>query len=188
LHGLHHPLKPRLQGNVFRGNSGNPTLISVFRFLPVCRWTPLGSLFAVGPPWGPCSPLDPFGVPVPSKEPFGPATPFPPPPAFARRSPEGGGGFPNSPLASLASFAVNPRPDKALRVPHSHPSPPRRVNLTVGASKAAPSLSPSVPGRQTLFLCQMRDFPAQNDLRASAGSYAHKGMHMAWMEKVRNRA
>jgi hypothetical protein len=60
-----------------------------------------------------------------------------------------------------------------------------------------------------LFLCQMRDFPAQNDpalrpvrqspqggggslgeggLRASAGSYAHKGMHMAWMKKVRNRA
>ena len=25
-------------------------------------------------------------------------------------------------------------------------------------------------------------------LRASAGSYAHKGMHMAWMEKVRKRA
>ena len=36
-------------------NSGNTTLISVFRFLPVCRWTPLGSLFAVGPPWDPCS-------------------------------------------------------------------------------------------------------------------------------------
>jgi len=36
----------------------------------VRRWTPLGSLFAVGPPWGPCLPLDPFGVPVPSKEPF----------------------------------------------------------------------------------------------------------------------
>jgi len=25
-------------------------------------------------------------------------------------------------------------------------------------------------------------------LCASAGSYAHKGMHMAWMERVRNRA
>jgi hypothetical protein len=25
-------------------------------------------------------------------------------------------------------------------------------------------------------------------LRASAGSYAHKGMHMTWMEKVRKRA
>jgi len=43
-----------------------------------------------------------------------------------------------------------------------------------------------IPGRPMLFLCQMRGFPAQNDLRASAGSYAHKGMHMAWMEKVRN--
>ncbi|HET6441243.1 MAG TPA: hypothetical protein VFH53_02610, partial [Phycisphaerae bacterium] len=32
----------------------------------------------------------------------------------------------------------------------------------------------------------MRDFPAENDLRASAGSYAHKGMHMTWMPKARN--
>jgi hypothetical protein len=46
-----------------------------------------------------------------------------------------------------------------------------------------------------LFLCQMRDSPADPeclapdfDLRAESGSYAHKGMHMAWMEKVRNRA
>ena len=30
--------------------------------------------------------------------------------------------------------------------------------------------------------------PAQCDLRASAGSYAHKGMHMTWMARVRNRA
>jgi hypothetical protein len=34
----------------------------------------------------------------------------------------------------------------------------------------------------------MRDFSAQNGLRAESGSYAHKGMHMAWMERVRNRA
>ena len=53
----------------------------------VRRWTPLGSLFAVGPPWGPCLPLDPFGVPVPSKEPFGPATPDPnAEPSFAKAS------------------------------------------------------------------------------------------------------
>jgi len=37
-----------------------------------------------------------------------------------------------------------------------------------------------------LFLCQMRDFSAQNDLCASAGSYAHKGMHMTWMRKAPN--
>ena len=66
---------------------------------------------------------------------------------------------------------------------------------------------------QPLFLCQMRDFPrpsgtqalrnsgtgsrntvslgarslpAENHLRASAGSYAHKGMHMTWMRKAPN--
>ncbi|GAG47226.1 unnamed protein product [marine sediment metagenome] len=63
-------------------------------------------------------------------------------------------------------------------------------------AKMPPQLpSHPVTGRQTLFLCQMRDFPADPecrapdcDLRASAGSYAHKGMHMAWMEKVRKRA
>jgi hypothetical protein len=48
-------------------------------------------------------------------------------------------------------------------------------------------------GCQTLFLCQMRDFPADpqrrppdDDLRASGRSYAHKGMHMTWMPKARN--
>ncbi len=68
------------------------------------------------------------------------------------------------------------------------------------AIKNAPQF-PSLPlsfggtGRQTLFLCQMRDLPADPecyapdcDLRASTGSYAHKGMHMTWMERVRNRA
>jgi hypothetical protein len=63
-------------------------------------------------------------------------------------------------------------------------------------------LSPSVPGRPMLFLCQMRDFFTPNGpcppkprraggeggLRSWEGSYAHKGMHMAWMERVRNRA
>jgi len=41
----------------------------------------------------------------------------------------------------------------------------------------------------------MRDLPADpqyrapdGDLRASGGSYTHKGMHMTWMEKVRKRA
>ena len=45
-----------------------------------------------------------------------------------------------------------------------------------------------------LFLCQMRDLPADPechapdcDLRASGGSYAHKGMHMTWMRKGPNR-
>jgi hypothetical protein len=67
------------------------------------------------------------------------------------------------------------------------PNPPSAISAS-SAVKAVPfRLSPFSP-LPRLFLCQMRDLPAQNDLRASAGSYAHKGMHMAWMEKVRNRA
>jgi len=39
---------------------------------------------------------------------------------------------------------------------------------------------------QCCFFVKCEIFPAQNDLCASAGSYAHKGMHMTWMRKAPN--
>jgi hypothetical protein len=87
-----------------------------------------------------------------------------------------------------ACFAVKPRPYKALRVPRRDPS--ASVGVTPGAARS-PRLSPSVPqslSRLGCFFVKCEISPAKFDLRASAGSYAHKGMHMTWMERVRNRA
>jgi hypothetical protein len=72
---------------------------------------------------------------------------------------------------------------------HRRPTP--TPGLQLGLRSLGPHripLSAIFIGSPRLFLCQMRDSPAQSDLRASGGSYSHKGMHMTWMERVRNRA
>ena len=74
---------------------------------------------------------------------------------------------------------------RALRFDRAHH--PERVEgrLSKGNPKSAIPLSPAV---QCCFFVKCEIPPAQCDLRASAGSYAHKGMHMTWMKRVRNRA
>ena len=74
--------------------------------------------------------------------------------------------FPDSPFASFAHFAVKPRLDKALRVPGRDPS------ASVGVTTPAPPQSPSHP------------VTSRSHLRASAGSYAHKGMHITWIPEA----
>ena len=134
--------------------------LSGFRFLPVRRWTPLGSLFAVGPPWGPCSPLDPLGVPVPSLEPFGPKSAIVPAPCHGDSSRRSSGTPERSRKDEAGPRAVIPtdpgapgeRRDLAVaRLPRHSPgtlAPPAPLGLWLG------------PGRRRVAVVSLSGFRA----------------------------
>jgi len=141
----------------------------------------LGSLFLHWSPpegtplgFGPAC-LTPFRTPryptPPSRSGLAKRAPCPPhcypSPGAARRSLGGGG-------SGLAKHAPCSRPASVTQsLSYSVPASPNPVSL---AARSPPSQTD--PARRSL---------GEGGLRASGGSYAHKGMHMAWMPKARNR-